>query len=48
MVKVKVIYLMIDLEKIMSDEEMFNRKKSTHAFLEFKNWYQDKQVLIKK
>ena len=32
----------------MSDEERNSRKNSTHAFLEFKNWYQDGKVLIKK
>lgn len=33
----------------MTDEERNNRKNSTHAFLEFKKWYQEKnKMLIKK
>ena len=31
----------------MNDDERNNRKNSTHAFLEFKNWYQKEKKLIK-
>lgn len=32
----------------MTDDERHNRKNSTHAFLEFKNWYQKNNQLVKK
>ena len=33
----------------MTDEERYNRKKSTHAFEQFSGWYQENnKIFIKK